>query len=438
MQTYEVNFDGLVGPTHNYAGLSFGNLASEKHRGIVSSPKKAALQGLEKMKRLHDLGLQQGVLPPQPRPVFSFLRQLGFTGSELQIIARAAAVAPSLLANAYSASAMWVANAATISPSADTRDGRVHFTPANLVTTLHRSLESARTAGILRQIFADTDKFVHHALLPRHDFCADEGAANYARFSADHGLPGVEMLVYGRNGEGGVLPKRYPARQTRAACDAIVRNHRLNPDKTLLVQQNPEAVDQGVFHNDVISVANETAFFYHEDAFVDTPAVVGHLERMLGRALCSMCVTRAQVSLAEAVHTYLFNSQLVTLPQGGMALIAPMECRRSKVVSTFLEELVVAGKNPLTAVHYFDLRESMQNGGGPACLRLRVVLTQKELAAIHPHVLFDDSLYTRLVAWVDTWYRDELHPRDLADPALAQESLAALAVLEDILQLRIC
>jgi succinylarginine dihydrolase len=107
MQTYEVNFDGLVGPTHNYAGLSFGNLASEKHRGIVSSPKKAALQGLEKMKRLHALGLQQGVLPPQPRPVFSFLRQMGFTGSELQIIARAAAVAPRLLANAYSASAMW-------------------------------------------------------------------------------------------------------------------------------------------------------------------------------------------------------------------------------------------------------------------------------------------------------------------------------------------
>ncbi|MBR9980186.1 MAG: N-succinylarginine dihydrolase, partial [Desulfatitalea sp.] len=423
MQTFEVNFDGLVGPTHNYAGLSFGNLASEKHRGIVSFPKKAALQGLEKMKRLCDLGLQQGVLPPQPRPVFSFLRQVGFTGSESQIIARAAAEAPQLLANAYSASAMWVANAATISPSADTRDGRVHFTPANLVTTLHRSLEPARTAGILRQIFADPEKFVHHAPLPGHAFFADEGAANYARFSAGHGLPGVEMLVYGRNAEGGVLPKRYPARQTRAACDAIVRHHRLNPEKTLLVPQNPEAVDQGVFHNDVISVANEMAFFYHEDAFVDTPAVVGHLEQMLGRALRSMCVTRAQVSLAEAVDTYLFNSQLVTLPQGGMALIAPMECRRSKVVSTFLEELVAAGDNPVTAVHYCDLRESMQNGGGPACLRLRVVLTQKELAAIHPHVLVDDTLYARLVAWVDTWYRDVLHPRDLADPALAQESL---------------
>ena len=25
---YEVNFDGLVGPTHNYAGLSYGNVAS--------------------------------------------------------------------------------------------------------------------------------------------------------------------------------------------------------------------------------------------------------------------------------------------------------------------------------------------------------------------------------------------------------------------------
>lgn len=438
MQTYEVNLDGLVGPTHNYAGLSFGNLASQKHRGLVSSPKKAAMQGLKKMKRLHDLGLLQGVLPPQPRPVFSFLRQMGFNGSESQIIARAATVAPPLLANAYSASAMWAANAATISPSADTRDGRVHFTPANLVSTLHRSLESVHTARILRQIFADTEKFVHHAPLPPHAFCADEGAANHMRFSVDHGRPGVEMLVYGRNGERGESPSRYPARQTRAACDAIVRNHRLNPDKTLLVQQNPEAVDLGVFHNDVIAVANETAFFYHEDAFVDTPAVVGHLERMMGRALCSMCVARAQISLAEAVDTYLFNSQLVTLPRDGMALIAPMECRRSNVVSTFIEELVAAGENPVTAVHYFDLRESMQNGGGPACLRLRVVLTQKELAAIHPYVLFDDTLYARLVAWVDAYYRDVLHPRDLADPALAQESQAALAVLEDILQLRIC
>jgi succinylarginine dihydrolase len=437
MQACEVNFDGLVGPTHNYAGLSFGNLMSERHRGMVSSPRKAALQGLEKMKRLHALGLRQGVLPPQPRPVFSFLRKMGFSGSDAQVISRAAAAAPRLLANAYSASAMWAANAATVSPGADTRDGRVHFTPANLVTMLHRSLEPAFTARILRQIFPDAKKFGHHPPLPGHAYCADEGAANHLRFAAGHGAPGVEMLVYGRSGEGGSRPDRYPARQTREACEAIVRHHRLDPGKVLLVQQNPAAVDQGVFHNDVICVANETAFFYHEDAFTDTAAVAARLEHMLGRPLQHMRVTRDQVSVTEAIATYLFNSQLVSLPQGGMALIAPVECRRSRGVGTFLEQLREAADNPVTAVHYLDVRESMQNGGGPACLRLRVVMTEEELAATHPHVLFDDVLHDRLVAWVNAHYRDTLHPRDLADPLLAQESRKALEALQDILQLKL-
>lgn len=437
MQAYEVNFDGLIGPTHNYAGLSYGNLASARNRGSISSPREAALQGLEKMKHLHDLGIKQGVLPPQPRPVFSLLRRMGFDGSEEQIITRAAAEHPLLLANAYSASAVWAANAATVSPSADTRDGKVHFTPANLVATLHRSLEPAHTARILRQIFPDPTLFVHHAPLPAHPFCADEGAANHMRFAPGHGRPGVEMLVYGRKVQGGVLPERYPARQTEEACRAIVRNHRLDPGKVLLVQQNPAVVDQGVFHNDVISVANETIFLYHEDAFADTPAVVERLERMLGDRLHRLCVTRAQVSVAEAVETYLFNSQLITLPRGGMALIAPLECRRSGPVSAYLERLLAAEDNPVTAVHYFDVRQSMQNGGGPACLRLRVVLTEEELAAVHPHVLFDEQLHARLTAWVHAHYRETLYPQDLADPALAQESRTALKALEAILQLKI-
>ena len=34
MSGYEINFDGLVGPTHHYAGLSFGNEASTKTKII--------------------------------------------------------------------------------------------------------------------------------------------------------------------------------------------------------------------------------------------------------------------------------------------------------------------------------------------------------------------------------------------------------------------
>jgi succinylarginine dihydrolase len=436
MNAYEVNFDGIIGPTHNYAGLSFGNLASEKNRGSVSSPKAAALQGLAKMHRLHAMGVKQGVLPPQPRPVFSFLRQIGFDGSEAHIIDQAAAH-PQLLANAYSASAMWAANAATVTPSADAQDGRVHFTPANLATTLHRSLEPAGTAQVLRQIFANPTWFVHHSPLPRQALFADEGAANHVRFAPGHGEAGVEMLVYGRTAQDGRLPARYPARQTKEACEATCRRHRLAPEKVLLVQQNPAVIDQGVFHNDVISVANETAFLYHEDAFVDTPAVIARLERMLGRNLQRMCVKRTQVSVAQAVESYLFNAQLVTLPIGGMALIAPLECRRNAAVKAYLDSLLAADDTPVTAVHYFNVRESMQNGGGPACLRLRVVLTPEELAAVHPHVLFDEQLHAALVAWVHAHYRETLSPADLADPALAHESHTALKALEEILQLHL-
>jgi succinylarginine dihydrolase len=433
---YEVNFDGLIGPTHNYAGLSFGNLASENNRGSVSSPKAAALQGLEKMRRLHGMGIIQAVLPPQPRPVFSFLRRMGFLGSENDILSQAAAH-PRLLANACSASAMWAANAATVSPGADTRDGRVHLTPANLSSMLHRSLEADGTARILGQIFADPTYFVHHAPLPGHTLFADEGAANYLRFAPAHGEPGVVVLVYGRQPQDSTRPAIYPARQTREACDAICRQHGLDPAKVLRVQQNPDVVDQGVFHNDVISVANETAFLYHEDAFVDTPSVVQQVEALLGRKLQRMCVRREQVSVAEAVRSYLFNSQLVSLPNGGMALIAPRECRESSAVKGFLDALLESQDNPVTAIHYFDVRESMKNGGGPACLRLRVVLTEVQLAAVHPHVVFSDDLCSRLEQWVHVHYRDALYPENLAEPALARESRAALKSLEEILNLKI-
>ncbi|TWY25023.1 N-succinylarginine dihydrolase, partial [Serratia marcescens] len=131
MSGYEVNFDGLVGPTHHYAGLSFGNEASTQHQNSVSNPKLAAKQGLLKMKALADLGFQQGVLPPQERPHLPMLRRLGFSGSDEAVLAQAMRQSPRLLSALSSASCMWTANAATVSPSADSADGKVHFTAAN-------------------------------------------------------------------------------------------------------------------------------------------------------------------------------------------------------------------------------------------------------------------------------------------------------------------
>lgn len=437
MKTYEINFDGLIGPTHNYAGLSFGNVASENNLGSVSRPKQAALQGLAKMKFLRSLGLRQGVLPPQPRPVFSYLRGLGFAGSDADTIRAAAKENPRLLAQAYSASCMWAANAATVSPSADTADGRAHFTPANLVSTLHRSLEAPMTARVLRQIFSNEKYFAVHDPLPAHTMYGDEGAANHGRFSRSHGERGVELFVYGRSADGGTEPEKYPARQTREACEALARRHGLRAGVVALARQNPAVIDAGVFHNDVISVANEDAFLYHEDAFADTAAALEEIERKLGAPLRRLCVKRGQVSVEEAVKSYLFNSQLVTLPEGGMAIVAPKECEESKAVKAYLDGLLAANDNPVTAVHYLDVRESMKNGGGPACLRLRVALTEEELAAAHRPVLLDDALYNRLGEWVEKYYRDTLAPEDLADPALAEEARAAERELERILRLRL-
>jgi succinylarginine dihydrolase len=418
-ECYEVNFDGLVGPTHNYAGLSFGNVASEINKGGASRPKEAALQGLRKMRFLHDLGVKQAILPPLPRPSLPLMKQLGFNHLR--------EVSAEILPVLYSASSMWVANAATISPSQDTSDGKVHITPANLVTHLHRSLEAPFTARVLKRIFSDSRYFVHHDPLPMHPRFGDEGAANYMRFAASHAAQGLEVLVYGEK------TARYPARQTRFASEAVFRLHGVK--NAVTIQQNPNAIDAGVFHNDVIAVANENVLLYHEDAFTETEAVLKQIEQQLGFPLHRLCVKRQEVSVEDAVKTYLFNSQLVTLPQGKMAIIAPTESEEHPAVRAVLERFKQDENTPVTEVYYLNLRESMKNGGGPACLRLRVLLNEAELAAIHQGVLFTPALQTKLEAWIEKHYRETLHPQDLADEALARESLAAQRELLDILGL---
>ena len=433
----EANFDGLVGPTHNYSGLSPGNLAATSHAMQRSNPRAAALQGLAKMKALADLGFVQGVLPPHERPDVSALRALGFSGDDAAVIGRAGKEAPNLLSACSSAAAMWVANAATVSPSADTGDGRVHFTPANLASSFHRTLEAPTTSRILRAIFADPAHFAHHAALPGAPQLADEGAANHTRLCGEYADPGVELFVYGRDGSDASRPgpRRYPARQTLTASQAVARLHGLAPQRCVFAQQNPDAIDAGVFHNDVIAVGNRDVLFCHEQAFADGAQTIAAVQRALGDvALRTIVAPAAQVSLADAVETYLFNSQLLSLPDGRMLLVAPAECRSHPRVGPYLDALI-AGGGPICEVLTFDLRQSMHNGGGPACLRLRVVLGAAAQAAVVPGVWMDDRLHAQQAAWVATHYRDRLLPADLADPALQQESRTALDRLTQLLQL---
>jgi succinylarginine dihydrolase len=439
MKPCEVNFDGLVGPTHNYGGLSYGNVASQSNSQQGSSPREAARQGLAKMKALMEMGFTQGVLAPQERPDVAALRRLGFAGSDAEVIVQAARDAMPLLVANCSASSMWVANAATVSPSADTADGRVHFTAANLNCKYHRSIEHPTTSRVLRAMFANPTHFAHHDALPAVAQFGDEGAANHTRLCRDYGEAGVEFFVYGRSAFDARLPapQKYPARQTLEASQAVARLHGLSEEGVVFAQQNPAVIDQGVFHNDVIAVGNGELLFHHQDAFLDSDGVLAQLQAKLaarGGQLQSICVPRAEVSVDDAVRTYLFNSQLLSRADGTMLLVVPEECRANPRVWTYLERLTAQDAG-IAEVKVFDLKQSMRNGGGPACLRLRVALKADELAAVNPGVILTPALYETLNDWVERHYRDRLVEADMADPQLLIECRTALDELTQILKL---
>lgn len=428
----ELNFDGLVGPTHHHAGLSHGNLASAGSHGRTSNPRAAALQGLAKMRFVRELGVKQAVLPPQPRPDFAALRRLGFHGSDAEMLECARRTAPRLLSAVASASSMWAANAATVAPSCDAGDGKLHLTPANLVSLLHRSLEARFTHALLSRIFADERYFVVHDPLPATEPCSDEGAANHTRLATS--ASALHLFGFGRGASDAPRPERFPARQAREASAAVARLHRLTEDSVLLVQQAPAGIDAGAFHSDVLAVGNGALLLLHEQAFVDPASLLATLEERLGPELAVVLAREAELPVADAVGSYPFNSQLVTLPSGEMALIAPRESEALPSARRYLER-VVAEANPVSAVHYVDVNASMLNGGGPACLRLRVPLTDAEIGALGANVLLDEKLLARLTQVVERRYRDRLALDDLADPTLAVEAATALDEITALLGL---
>lgn len=416
MSLQEINFDGIVGPSHNYAGLSVGNIASASHGGDVSHPRTAALQGLAKMRANMALGLPQGFLLPLPRPNDGLLRDL--------------AVGPdserALLAAAWSASSMWTANAATVSPAPDTADGRCHLTPANLVTMLHRGQEWRDTQAQLKIAFGDDRHFaVHDAVPPSY---GDEGAANHMRFSEGHAAPGVEVFVYARPAH--QTGTRFPARQHEQASRAVARRHGLDPARTVFVEQNPEAISAGAFHNDVVAVANGRVLFTHARAFADQQGAYAAI-RDAFPALEVIEVPEAAVSLEEAIRTYLFNAQLLTLPTGEMALIVPSECRESASVWGWCEAMV-ASNGPIRQVIPVDVKQSMANGGGPACLRLRVVA---DPATVDPRFLLDEGKAERIAAVIAAHWPETIACDQLGDPALADTVRTARRALLDALDL---
>ena len=432
MHAREYNFDGLVGPTHHYAGLSHGNVASLQHAGQPGNPRAAALEGLKKMRFVSSLGVGQGVFPPQPRPDIWTLRRLGFAGTDREVLSAALAHAPRLLSHCSSASSMWAANAATVAPSSDTFDGRVHFTPANLVSMFHRSLEATNTTLLLRRMFADRECFVVHDPLPAHEVFGDEGAANHTRLLGEQGA--LHLFGWGRTQGTAKRPNHYPARQAREASEAVIRSHELAESAVLLWQQEPLGIDLGAFHTDVLWVGNESFVMAHEFAFVDIDRLLGELQRRLGDRFRYCLASESELPATEAVATYPFNCQVVTLPSGRMAVIAPRESQASIYGHRFIQR-ILAEDNPVSEVHYIDVNGSMRNGGGPACLRLRVTLTDEERAAVVGRVFLDDDLHDRLGVCITRHYRDRLTLEDLADPIFVRESQTALDEITQILGL---
>ncbi|XBQ16077.1 MAG: N-succinylarginine dihydrolase [Oceanicaulis sp.] len=437
MSAVEANFDGLVGPTHNYGGLAPGNLASAKNQGSVAAPRAAVLEGLNKAKALADAGLAQGLLPPQERPYVQGLKALGFTGrTDGEVWERAYKAEPALALNMLSASSMWAANAATVSPGADTEDGRVHFTPANLITALHRSIEGFQTHRALERIFPDRERFAIHHELPHQSSFADEGAANHVRLCADHGSKGVELFVYGRDAFEDWTGK-FPARQTKQASEAIARRHGLDPERTVFIRQSRAAIDAGAFHNDVVCVGTGPVLFFHELAFEDTDAALEAIRRAADGLFepVFVMVPADEVPIGDAITSYIFNSQLLIWPdKGRQVLLAPQETGETASTRAYCERMT-ASNAPIGEVKYAGVRQSMRNGGGPACLRLRVVLDEDQRKAVHPGAWLEDDLHTRLSDWAERHYREEMRPEDLGDPALVDESRAALDALTGIMGL---
>ncbi len=428
MNYQEINLDGLVGPLHNYAGLSAGNLASFNSASQVSSPRGAALQGLEKMLWLSECGIPQAFIPPHRRPAWHVLESLGYSHkSDLTKIP------PHLLAACCSASAMWTANAATICPSLDSIDKKLHILVANLSSNFHRSLEPTTTTHYLKNILLEAQ---HHPALPATPLYFDEGAANHTRLCSSHGEAGIHLFVYGKDtsDNSAPIPQKFPARQTLAASQAAAHLLKIPTEQCVFAQQSPTAIDAGVFHNDVICTGNENTLFYHQDAFLNTEDVISEIKSKL-ITFYDIQVSNKDISLQDAVRSYLFNSQILTLPDGSMLLLAPEECRSTTSVRTFIETKLILGGSPINSVHYMDLKQSMSNGGGPACLRLRTVLSEQELQQIPSAFRINQSNHQRLKIWVQNHYRETLTPAELTDPKLHQEATTAFDELEQILQI---
>lgn len=413
---------GLPGPSHGFGGLAAGNQASQHNGGRSSAPRQAALQVLDLAALLLDLGVPSVVLPPHSRPHLASLRALGYDAegaSPEQVIDAVATDDPELLRQLSSAAAMWCANLATVIPGADLGHGRSIIQVANLSSQPHRAIEAATGQAVLAHLLAGVAAV--DILPPLPASWRDEGAANHLRVGQCH------VLVHGGGHGWGALPRVAPARQHPRASRALIRRAGLAAERSLLVQQQPTAIDAGVFHNDVIALSHDRRLWLHHHAWCEQSAVLAILAQRCPGLRVDV-VSNDELSLAEAVTSYLFNSQVVTSSDGRVVLIAPGQCASGRPAAV-IDRWIANGL--IDEAHCVAVDQSMANGGGPACLRLRLPLTEQQLAQLAPGLRLDREQVAWLRGWVTRWYPAQATANELADPVRWQHDQAALRELSD-------
>ena len=432
MNLIEVQLDRLVGPTHHFGGLGVGNIASHRHAGQISHPRAAALQGLDKMKIVADLGIPQLILPPQRRPDVAFLRRAGFIGSEAELLKQAIESDAALASAALSSSAMWVANAATASAGIDNPFGHAMLTVSNLYASLHRAIEPKSTFEELRHCLPASLSILKHVTGGVE--MRDEGAANHMRLGTGQNERGLHIFVYG---DGAPSPKRRWPRQTRRACEAIARQHRLDPADTFFLKQHPDAIDAGAFHNDVVAASHHDLLLHHEIAFHEAEATMVAMEqrfqKRFGRPLRRFVVGGKELSIEDAVSTYLFNSQIVSAPDQPPVIICPSQVQHNSGARNIVESWS-RGEGLFRDVRYVDLSQSMAGGGGPACLRLRVPMTEHEISQVPESKRWNSQLDQRLREVIQQTYPAEFRPTDMLDIAFVEGMLAAHGSVTAVLE----
>lgn len=501
----EVSLEGLPGPTHHFGGLAYGNLHAMAHAKTESSPKRAALESLAKMSLLLKLGVEVLFMPPQLRPNGAFLSDMGFRGSLMEQLQRAYNDAPTLFLASLSSSFMWTANAATITASCDSQNGKVHITPANLLSQIHRATETATVARFFETYIASENVIVHPPLPAPF---ADEGAANLIRLEDSDGQ-GHYLFAYGRSlVETLAQPQKFPARQTREACEAIVRRHGLSPNRVQYVQQHPDAIDAGVFHQDVVAFGHQGTLVAHERAYgplcsaspnkegerffqgasplephqgtrsleipkgalpLGTPegasllgsrgqgaapqgepegAALGsdlpfpgeglgmgprmvsttarHPNTLLGPGFKTVEIPEKEIPLADLVASYLCNGQIITDRDQRRIFLAPARCQHIPTVTQWLNQNITRFADDL---RYIPVEESLKNGGGPACLRLRMPVTAQEYQQIHPAIKLTPAKIEQLEHLVNSLYPDRFHPTDILEEACLDQCVRAVAAM---------